>query len=542
MNSKKLKSENETIYKNFFNKYDLVVSCPIIFSLTWINTWFTTWNSFEITQKIGLRNYIWINIQEYDETIEFIYKDNFKKNFEKSSINKYYPISRQLFNEIWLKFKIGFLSEYNRVDYPSIIWDILISKLLLDKQLEPNDIIDLDIDNSKYHENMEKIIKLDNKLLNEFNFFWSLRNSNCYLWGSILKSESNILSLENNFHTAYLNIGKNKTFQDLDLSFYIINPNIFTKPIFQSDFLFEESERIQKIWKKYNIEIKKHNLVECVDFMSRHYSLEVLENLNYLYEKNQRWNDFFKNISIFNNLSFTVYRNHYKNLLKHDEMKKILKKFIHNKDTKIAITQSGNRIQIFWNNPLKINRKHIEEINNLLWYHLTLDYASNDDWFEINWAKIEQRKSKWIFWDFTSEYIIKTYSPKGNYSEWFDYINNMNYYSKNKNSFVLDTVSNKILFDWKKITSQDLHSQSWTIDILKILLDNHWKEITNKQLINSSYSKNKNEMIGKIIIPFIKLFEKKTWEKLQFICKWSIYNFYIKIKLNKNPISIIERT
>ena len=534
MNSETLKSENKKDYEVFFNKYDLIVSCPIIFSLTWINTWFTTWNSFEITQKIWLRNYIWINTQEYDKDIEFIYKDNSIKEFEKSFINKYYPVSRQFFDDIGLKHKIWFLSEYNWIDY-------LISKLLLDNGIKTSEIDDLDIKNIEHQKIMKKIIKLDNKLLNELNFFWSLRNSNCYLWGSILKSESNIFSLENNFDTTYMNISNNKTFQNLDLSFYIINPNIFTKPIFQSDFLFEESEKIQKIWKKYNIDIKKNNLVECVDYISRHYSLETLQNLNYLYEKNQKWNDFFKNISIFNNLSFTIYRNHYKNLLKHSEIKKILRRSINNKDIEIAITQSWNRIQIFWNNPLKIDKKNIEEINSLLWYNFTLDYSSNNDWFEINWVKIEQWKSKWIFSEFSSEYIIKNYSSKWVFSEWFDYITDINDILKKNNRFILDTVSNKIFFNGKKITSQDLHSQSWTIDILKLLLNIYWEDVSNKKLWQSSYSKNKNEMIWKIIIPFIKLFEKKTWEKLQLICKWSIYDFYLKIKLSKSPISIIEK-
>lgn len=541
MNSKQLKSKNKTIYMDFFNRYDLIISSPIIFSLTGINTWFTTWNSAVITQKIWLRNYIWIETQGYDNIIEFMYKDNSVKSFEKSVINEFYPLSRQFFDKIWLKYKIWFLSEYNWIDYPSIIWDILISKLLLDNTIKPEDINNLNIKNTEYNKLMEKIIETDNSLLKDFNFFWSLRNSNCYLWCSILWSESHIFAIEDNFNSTYRNIGENKIFEQLDLSFYILNPNIFTKPIFQSNFLFDEWEKIHKIWEKHNIHIKNTNLAESIDHISRHYSLETLENLSYLYEKNEKWNDFFRTISIFNNFTFAVYRDHYKNLLRHGEIKNILKNSIHNRDIEISITQFWNRIQIFWNRQLKINKEHIEEINKLLWYKFTLDYASPEDWFEIDWAKIEQWKSKWIFWEFTSEYIIKTYSSKWISSDFFDYIKDIKDVFKEKNKLILDTISNKIYLNWKKLTSQDLSSQSWTIEILKLLLSKHWEDISNKELIQSSYSKNKNEMIWKIIIPFIKLFEKQTWEKLQLICKWSIYNFYLKIILSKFPISIIER-
>ncbi|MEI8091529.1 MAG: hypothetical protein WCG98_04825 [bacterium] len=41
----------------------------------------------------------------------------------------------------------------------------------------------------------------------------------------------------------------------------------------------------------------------------------------------------------------------------------------------------------------------------------------------------------------------------------------------------------------------------------------------NKELEISSYSKNKNEMLGKIVIPLISLIEKETGERLPLICK-----------------------
>ncbi len=541
MNSKLLKFNNQEVYKEFFNKYDLIISCPIIFSITSINTWFTTWNSFSIMQKLWLRNYIWIDTKSYDNDIEFIYKENIVKDFQKASVNEFYPISRQVIDKIWLKYKIWFLSEYNRIDTPSIISDIIISKLLIDNEINTQDIQNLDIEKTEHQKTINKIFETDKKRLKDFNFFWSLRNSNYYLWLSILKSNSHIISLEKNFNTNYINLGKNNFFDNLDMCFYILNPNIFSKPIFQSDILFEEGKKIQKIWKKYNIDTKNNNLAESIDNMSKHYSLECFENLSYLYKQNERWNKFFKNMPISNNLTFAIYRDQYKNLLKHNEIKKIIKKSINNKDIEIAITQSWNRIQIYWNRQLKITNKDINQINNSLWYNFTLDYSSNEDWFEVDWVKIEQRKSKWILWEFTSENTIKDFWSNWISTEFFDYKKDWDNILKKKKNLILDTINNKMFINSKKMTSKDIHSQSWTIEILKQLLNKQWNEISNKDLSPSSYSKNKNEMIWKIIIPLIKIFEKNTWEKLKLICKWSIYDFYIKLNLPNNPISIIEK-
>jgi hypothetical protein len=43
-------------------------------------------------------------------------------------------------------------------------------------------------------------------------------------------------------------------------------------------------------------------------------------------------------------------------------------------------------------------------------------------------------------------------------------------------------------------------------------------------------------MLGKIILPLIKLCEEKFGKKLPLICKWSLREFYVK--LEKTPIKI----
>lgn len=50
-------------------------------------------------------------------------------------------------------------------------------------------------------------------------------------------------------------------------------------------------------------------------------------------------------------------------------------------------------------------------------------------------------------------------------------------------------------------------------------MENIGKDISNKDLPVSSYSKNKNDMLGKIVIPLIELIERETGKKLPLICK-----------------------
>ncbi len=106
---------------------------------------------------------------------------------------------------------------------------------------------------------------------------------------------------------------------------------------------------------------------------------------------------------------------------------------------------------------------------------------------------------------------------------------------------LLDTLHNKIYLNGEKLTSQDIHSQTATIEIMKLLIRHLWQEIINKQLPASTYSKNKNEMVSKIVFPLIDLVEKKTGKKIHLICKGSLYDFYLKLNPSDVDIAIVTR-
>lgn len=163
----------------------------------------------------------------------------------------------------------------------------------------------------------------------------------------------------------------------------------------------------------------------------------------------------------------------------------------------------------------------------------------------LNW--IDGVENKWIKWE---QDIIK-----GMYSEFLDSSSCVltkadgtmqlgeceMMIDNHKKWLLLDLINNKIYINGRKMTSSDLHSQTATVDILKILIENIGKDISNKDFVSSSYSKNKNDMQGKIIIPLIELVQKELNKKIPLICKWSMYEFYLKLNPSDIDIAIIDQ-
>ncbi len=164
-------------------------------------------------------------------------------------------------------------------------------------------------------------------------------------------------------------------------------------------------------------------------------------------------------------------------------------------------------------------------------------YSNRIDGIEREGCKFDQDLKYGIYSEFleSNSCISRRVNGKVMISDCDGFIENY------KSGLLLDTLHNKIYLDGQKLTSEHLHSQSGTIEIMKILIQNLGKEVSNKQLPSSSYSKNKNEMFGKIVIPLIDLIEKKTGKKLPLICKGSIYDFYVKLNKSDMEIVVIDR-
>lgn len=177
----------------------------------------------------------------------------------------------------------------------------------------------------------------------------------------------------------------------------------------------------------------------------------------------------------------------------------------------------------------------VETINNeFLWSKLL--YANWLDGLAFEWCKIEQdilnkKYSEFLDW---RNCTIKR-------SNWKIIVGDCNRLLENQKKWLLlDNINNKLYLNGQKLTSQELHSQSATIEILKKLLDHPGKDISNKEFPISSYSKNKNDMLGKIVIPLVSLIEKKTKKKLPLTCKGSLYDFVMRLDNSDIEMTILN--
>jgi len=168
--------------------------------------------------------------------------------------------------------------------------------------------------------------------------------------------------------------------------------------------------------------------------------------------------------------------------------------------------------------------------------NVALEYASWRDGSPDDWICVEQYISKWIY----SKYFDKSYLILET-NKWVKMLwNHQELLWKIKEWIIVDQTSRKIYVNWKKLTSKDIPSQATTADVLSILIENIWKEVCNNVFDVSSYSKNKNDMIWKIVIPLVKLTKKYFNKEIEITCKWSLVEFYMILQEENIEIGVIK--
>ncbi len=172
-----------------------------------------------------------------------------------------------------------------------------------------------------------------------------------------------------------------------------------------------------------------------------------------------------------------------------------------------------------------------------LYTDVELEYASYSDGECSDGIIIEQHLTGWLFSKYVNkdEYLFidstgKTYVDT--YSEIL---------RKESKGILLDMIDRKIYYDGVKLTSKDIPSQSAVIDVLSCLFYSNWNEISNSQLPISGYSRSKNEMLSKVILPFIHFIEEKIQAPFQLICRWNLSEFSLKLENSFVKIWIIRQ-
>lgn len=575
MNTLSLQENFPEVYNDFYSRNNLVLSWH--FSLPWGPGWYWLRSDFAfITSKINLKCFIWfkkikenkvifLNITSYD-----IVKNDYVVN-SFSSISKeekdMVDLIKNIFNinDFWVEIEI--LSETTRGHSFWFFWTfsaILSTGLyLLNNKITSDTLVNYnDFCNSKeFTEIFEKWLKLE-----IINRYWNT------IWQTILST------LKNNKWPSYLVSNKiedvNFSYQDLNLK------NEYFLEKYKDDLVTEDlpfDYCMVFSWLKTetkNIELYKtaweKDFTEISDFIKSDITTDNYDFLSKFINKNSINTNYTSNVSILSAkiimILSRIYTSWYNQNLIVDFIDTInqfrygvsliekqslfaedfiysFKKNIINIDEQLGIMPIYSW-KIGWGY-LLITKYWIsrDTINNSLidlkkiYPNVEIEHSSYNDWESSNWIIIEQNISEWIY----SKYIDKTKFIYNNIN-WNSYIWEYSDILLTENKWLLfDLINNKIYLEWVKLTSKDIHSQTTTIEVVILLLDNIWKEISNKDLLVSSYSRNKNEMVWKIILPFLKLIENKTWYKLNIECKWSIGSYFLKISNINLQIWTVDR-
>ncbi|MFA7298860.1 MAG: hypothetical protein WC010_04420 [Candidatus Absconditabacterales bacterium] len=159
-------------------------------------------------------------------------------------------------------------------------------------------------------------------------------------------------------------------------------------------------------------------------------------------------------------------------------------------------------------------------------------YLSRNDGLINDGVKIEQYIDKDLFSLHIKDNnaILECYTGQktiGNHRKLLDQIDN---------SIVFDAIDGKIYINNEPTNHHEIITQSGTIEIIRKLIENPGEYINNSRFPPSSYSKNKNEMVGKVIGPLQELVQKTFHEKLELKCSGNIVDF--DLCLNPNNINI----
>ncbi|MDD5376886.1 MAG: hypothetical protein PHH16_02090 [Candidatus Gracilibacteria bacterium] len=111
---------------------------------------------------------------------------------------------------------------------------------------------------------------------------------------------------------------------------------------------------------------------------------------------------------------------------------------------------------------------------------------------------------------------------------------------KEQKGLLIDTISKKIYINGVRLTSKEIPAQNTTSEVLEILLERKGEDVSVKEFPVSSYASNKNEMLGKIVIPLVKIIKETLDVDFPFVCKGGINDFYLKLDITNTKIGIIK--
>lgn len=580
MNSTELQKKFPEVYKDFFSKNDLVVSgC---FSMSWGNEWALHQSQYlTIGSKIPLKCYIWLKKRNdsevvFEDIISFDFKNETVKSRPYGEIMKeslYIICAVKKFlkeNQIEKGVSISILTEVPRghsFGFSDTSSAILSTALyLFTWKTQPETLTHYeDFSKSSDYENIK-------------NYAWELsliarKNNTIGQHARYLLSNSSLpvfiysQSFNNNTPVFNLELWENMPLQvyqkefssqshiaDLPLDYGII----YSGTSMSSNQIEDSKEADFTEFKKYENFIKNDlwigetdsyldmfsDAVTIVDSYEKILSFWSIQTAYFLKGIVESWinfqamHDFIQHINNLRKLiSILSKENHFAELLsfifqqkKRLEMEEI--GILPSYSTKVG----GGILFVMrqWISQETLNETMLEI--QKFYPNAYFDYCSYQDGFAHQWVIIEQYITKNIF----SKYIQKNHCIYNDNLGTSYTDTRINIIENEIKGLLIDLVDKKIYLNGIKLTSKEIPAQSSTSEILAILFDKMGEEVHIDNFSASSYSSNKNEMLGKIVLPLIKTIKERNEIDFPFVCKGSITDFYLSLKETSLQIGVIR--
>lgn len=577
MNSALLQSQHQKVYEQFFQQHEFIFSLPFVTNWSWDIAW--NFAGVPIRQKIPLRMYFWLSytahkwglwaIKYYDGSLESFIEEDIWVHHQ--DIEKYFNTSIPYFEKS--NFKISILSECSKsvwLWFTSLITAWLTAaimyvnnKIIIQDFNSNNTTINTTLKDNEHIKSLFFIIakcesesQIEARLTPKITAFFNgpspivaFRENNktplvetrwsTNIYGFRIHELDSSINCKNNnpFDFVILYTGSPLQSERIDdghvtkMNFYKAKDRVLklfhnvcsqipenNQPKFYKQLLHSTREDIESLYGKMTWTISIEILENYIRILSDHYS-------------EQDCNDFFSTIDKFKYANFLT-KNCSPNFLALIEQ---VSSFLYSKKKIYAVfpidsTHSWWCIWIISHH--ESMRKMIDEIQTNCyknWFdNVSILYSNYIDGYEQDGFRVDQDIHQWIESIFSIQSNYKIINRDNSV-----YLRNyQNAITEKYNEIIVDLIKNKIHILGQQCTSLELFSQYSTVELLSTYFLNEKKPFNSKALSPSSYTKNKNDLLSKVIKPFVKLVKEKLGKNISIECVGGNSFFQIEFDLD----------
>lgn len=183
----------------------------------------------------------------------------------------------------------------------------------------------------------------------------------------------------------------------------------------------------------------------------------------------------------------------------------------------------------------KTLEKVIQEMSGL-YPGVEVEYASFRD-KDISTFEVLQDTTNWIYSTYVKEWQLLYVDSLWEKRIWdYDQL-----FELAKDGILLDQIHNKVFVLWDKTNKQQIKSQTSTVEVLAPLITSPWVSVSNMTYDPSTFTRQQNQMLWKIIWPLRKIYQEIYDEELPITCTGSLREFELKLQPSKHKIALISK-